>query len=421
MPAGADAVSLLTTPMEAATARAEMILGAREEICTEYFIVGEDPFSLTGLALLRKAARRGVSVRLIIDAQWSKVPKAVLAHLLAEGVEVKVYHPFRLRKPEWLTRRLHDKLLVVDGREMLTGGRNIESPYFGLGRQLGRRNYIDCDIRIDGAVAAQSLKYFNALWNSREVRRSTAYRHTGGVEMAEALLDAYEDWLDERVAEVLDVGNPLGRLVTPDPVWVKGEAIRFLHDPVGRKGRDPGVGEALLELMDGAEESLLIESPYLVPSKALKKGLRRALDRGVRVRILTNSLAATDNIFPQAGYSWYKKPLVRMGVELWEHAGPDTCLHTKAAVIDDTRLVVGTYNLDPRSEHLNSEMAVVVDHPGLAAQMREMMERNLEGAMRIGADGRPEGYGERHPGSTFFQRFKLFLLKPVAPFIKKQL
>lgn len=422
LPVPADTVSLLSTSLQSATARVEMILGAQEEISAEYFIVGDDPFSLTSLSLLRDAARRGVTVRLIIDAQWNRVPKAVIAHLISEGVELRIYHPFRPGRPEWFTRRLHDKLMVVDGREMITGGRNIESPYFGLGQQVGRRDYIDCDIRVVGATAGEAQEYFNGLWSSREVRHSKARRHNRGLEMAEALLDAYKDWLDLRVAGALLASAAAGpALLLPlEPVEVKDDAIDFLHDPVGKKGQAPGVGDKLLDLMDTAEESMLIESPYLVPSKAFQKGLQRAVERGVQVRILTNSLAATDNIFPQAGYAWYKKPLVRMGIELWEYTGPH-CLHTKAAVIDGTRLIVGTYNLDPRSEHLNSEMAVVVDNRILADQMLRIMDQSLEESVRIGPDGKPEGSRWRNPGASRWKRFKLFLLKPLAPFIKRQL
>ncbi len=420
LPASADTVSLLSRPMDSAVARVQMILGARETICAEYFIVGDDPFSLTSLALLRDAAQRGVSVRLIIDAQWNKVPKAILATLINDGVALRVYHPFRLGKPDWITRRLHDKLLVVDGRVMITGGRNIESPYFGLGRQVGRRDYIDCDIRLAGPTAGMAQEYFNTLWESGEVRHSKARRYDRGLEMAEALLDAYQQWFEQRVLEIRETGDKTDPTYNPVPVAVKYDAIRFLHDPVGKKGREPGVADELLGLLDAAEESLLIESPYLVPSKAFKKGLERALERGVRVRILTNSLAATDNIFTQAGYAWQKKPLVRMGIELWEYTGPD-CLHTKAAVIDGTRLIVGTYNLDPRSEHLNSEMAVVVDSRILARQMMRVMDQTLKEAVRIGPDGKPVGSKTRHPGASRWKRFKLFLLKPLAPFIKRQL
>jgi len=420
--AAADTVSLLPTPLQSAMARVDMILYAEEEVIAEYFIVGDDPFSLTSLSMLRDAARRGVTVRLIIDAQWNKVPRAVVAHLIEEGVEIRVYHPFRPGRPDWVTRRLHDKLLVVDGRVMITGGRNIESPYFGLGHQVGRRDYIDCDIRVEGPTAAAARDYFNVLWSSSEVRHSKARRHDRGLEMAAALLDAYHDWLDTRIATALLAGAAAGPevLEAGRPVAVDETGIRFLHDPVGQKGKAPGVAQELLQLIDEARTSLLIESPYLVPSKAFKKGLERATARGVRVRILTNSLAATDNVFPQAGYSWYKKPLVRMGVELYEYVGPDT-LHTKAAVIDERRVIVGTYNLDPRSEHLNSEMAVVVDSAELAREMMMVMDQGLADATRIGPNGKHEGTKRRNPGASAWKRFKLFLLKPVAPFIKKQL
>lgn len=160
-PATADTVRLLSTPLQSATARVDMILGARDEIIAEYFIVGDDPFSLTSLTLLRDAARRGITVKLIIDAQWNKMPKAVTAHLIKEGVELRIYHPFRPGRPGWFTRRLHDKLLVVDDR---------------------------------------------------------------GLEMAEALLDAYEDWLDIQVASALVASAAAGPaiLMSPELVEVGG-------------------------------------------------------------------------------------------------------------------------------------------------------------------------------------------------------
>jgi len=176
----------------------------------------------------------------------------------------------------------------------------------------------------------------------------------------------------------------------------------------------------LLGLMDAAESSILIESPYLVPSRALRKGLARAHSRGVRVRILTNSLQSTDNLFPQAGYDGKKKKLVRNGVELWEYAGPE-CLHSKAAVIDDRVVIVGSFNLDPRSEHLNTELAIVVQNTELATAMLGEMNRHLEQAVRIDRDGRPEGSSRRYPGAPFWKVVKLRLLRLISPLIKNQL
>lgn len=391
-----------------------MVLEAKEEILAEYFIVGDDPFSLTGLALLRDAARQGLRVRLIVDAQWNKIPKAVQAHLLAEGVEIRVYHPFRLDKLHWITRRMHDKLLVVDGRAMLTGGRNIESTYFGLGRQLRRRNYIDCDIQLEGEAAAKARAYFEELWTSREVRKAKARATSLEIEEAAGKLDEHGAWLDARIE--LARNDPARR---PAELAEVGP-VRFLHDPVGKKGVERGVGHGLLDLLEGARESVSIESPYLVPSRAFQQGLRRALERGVRVRILTNSLATTDNLWPQAGYVGHKKPLVRSGIELWEYVGPE-CLHTKAAVFDGKTVVVGSFNLDPRSEHLNTEVALVVEDDGLAAEMLATMDENLKRAARIDERGHPEGADEPYPGIPKKKIWKLRLLRLLTPFIKKQL
>src|SRR3954462_3271781 len=111
-PALADRVRLLATDRQAAEARVEMVLGAREEILASAFIVGDDPFTLTSLGLLRDAARRGIRVQLLVDAQWNRIPRAVQAHLLAEGVGIREFHPFRLDRPLWIVRRMHDKLVV---------------------------------------------------------------------------------------------------------------------------------------------------------------------------------------------------------------------------------------------------------------------------------------------------------------------
>jgi putative cardiolipin synthase len=198
------------------------------------------------------------------------------------------------------------------------------------------------------------------------------------------------------------------------------EEVRFLHDPVGRKGRSRGVGHELLARMDAARESVIVESPYLVPSRAFRRGLRRTIGRGVRVRILTNSLATTDNILPQAGYANHKKWLVRTGVELWEYRGPES-LHTKAAVIDGERVIVGSFNLDPRSEKLNTELALVLESPQAAEVLRRWMDGHLERAVRIDARGMPVGASERYPGVPRSKVFKLYLLRLLAPFIHKQL
>lgn len=410
-PIVADELRLLHTARDAAQERVRLVVEARDEVNAAYFIVGRDPFSLTGLSLLRAAARRGLEVRLLVDAQWNKIPTPVQAHLLDEGVQIRQYHPFRVHKPWWVSRRLHDKLLVVDGRSMVAGGRNIEGPYFDLGRQLERRNYIDVDLLLHGQTAADANRYFMTLWESDQVRRSKASASREKLRKAAEMLDGYESWLGEQIAAGAE---------TSAPALSRVSEVDFVHDRVGEKSRAPGVAHALRELMDAAESSLLIESPYLVPSRAFKEALASALARGVRVRVLTNSLGTTDNLFPQAGYAAAKKKLVRSGMELWEYSGPE-CLHSKVAVIDGRVLVVGSFNLDPRSEHLNTELAMLVHDQRLAGEMLRAMEENLAASVRIDRDGRPEGENRRYEGVSKWKVFKLRALTLVSPLIKKQL
>lgn len=413
--AWADGVRILETDREAAEARVELALGAREELLVSAFIFGDDPFTLTSLGLLRETARRGVRVKLIADAQWNAIPRAVQAHLLAEGVEIRDYHPFRVDRLRWVSHRMHDKLAVADGRVLLAGGRNLQSTYFGFGHQIRAHNYVDCDLLVEGNAAREAQRYFLALWNSRDVRPSRARATASEIAAAAAQLDHHLAWLQARIDEARR--DPAR---TPAAL-VESGAVRFLRDPI-----DPNaaslrkVGDELRELLDGARESVIVESPYLVPTRGLRAGLRRALGRGVHVRILTNSLAATDNLWPQAGYVGDKAQLVKSGVELWEYQGPE-CLHAKDAVIDGETVIVGSYNLDPRSQRLNRELALVVTNREVAAELRRRMDRHLERAVRIDARGFPEGAHERYPGIAAAKVWKLRLLRLLAPLVRGQL
>ena len=148
--------------------------------------------------------------------------------------------------------------------------------------------------------------------------------------------------------------------------------------------------------------------------------LRRTLARGVTVRILTNSLATTDNLWAQAGYVGERRRLVAMGVELWEYQGPES-LHSKVAVSDGETAVVASFNLDPRSERLNTELAVLLTDREMAAELTAWMEEHLERATPIDERGWPAGADEPFPGVPPGKRLRLCLLRVIAPLIRSQL
>lgn len=231
---------------------------------------------------------------------------------------------------------------------------------------------------------------------------------------AAAILDGARDILET---------SPLLVGAEADPWRLRGVQVAdvsFLHDEVAHKRKRPGVRSDLVARLDAARERVMIECPYLVVTRGLRNALQRLLDCGVEIRILTNSLLSTDNVFLQAGCAGRKKALVRMGIELWAYAGTSS-LHSKTAVIDGRTVIIGSYNLDPRSERLNTELAVTFDAPTLAARVEQGMDANLDDAWRIGPDGRPEGSRRRYPGVGPCKRLQVRFVRLLLPLIRGQL
>ena len=413
-PVSADVVQLLDDPRESLLVRSDLVSCASSEVLVQSFIFGDDRLTLGSLAQLRAAVRRGVTVRVLTDAQWSAIPPAVETHLLAEGVQIREFHPFRLDRLHWVVRRMHDKTLVVDGRRLLLGGRNVQAPYFGHGEQIKRRDYLDTDLELDGKTAGAARAHFLALWDSGHVREVRNAVFPQDVERAALKLDEAEAWLRERLAEYRN--DPA--LTPPAPVDV--ESARFVHDVAGAKTSRPGVADEMLALLASAKESVVVESPYLVPSRSLRRALRRAGERGVAVSILTNSLATTDNLWPQAAYAGDKKPLIRRGIEIYECRGPESH-HAKTAVFDERTCVIGSFNLDPRSEKLNTEVAVVIDSRELAQQLLAVTRARQAASWRIGRDGRPVGETERYPGVSKQKIIRMRLRRLIVPLLRGQL
>ncbi len=411
-PALADSVYVLNSDADAAQARVDLIQQAQNQILAAYFIFADDSTGTAALWLLRDAARRGLDVKLLIDGTFNRVSRPLLEALQQEGVEVRLYHKTNLLHLLWLTRRMHDKLLIIDGHHLITGGRNIEEHYFGVSEGL---NYVDRDVYVGGEAAAAAQDYYLELWDSHHVQKLKKKRISATkLEKAVAHLDATEKEVRRKGRIRLDTGtdwSARGREVS---------GVRFFHDPVARRRKPGGIRDDLAEVVRGARESILVENPYLVPTHQLMETLRLAAERGVRVRILTNSLKVCDSVMAQSGYVGKRRKLVSMGVELWELAGSKT-LHAKSAVVDGKIAIIGSYNLDPRSRTLNTEVAVAIEDAEIATITAESMERNLENAWLITPKGRPEGHKKKYPGASLSRRFRVGLYKLFLPLIRRQL
>ncbi|HXH38151.1 MAG TPA: phosphatidylserine/phosphatidylglycerophosphate/cardiolipin synthase family protein [Thermoanaerobaculia bacterium] len=401
--AHADVFRVLDDDREAAQARVDLIQQARNEIDAVYFLAHNDCITITALALLRDARRRGVgSVRLIVDANFQHIPRAVLAHLREEGVEVRVYHPMTFRHPSWLFHRMHEKFVVIDEQRYIAGGRNLAEEYFGL----RKRNFVDRDVYVDGPSAAEADRHFEELWASTDVSDLRVRVSAGEIRSASRLLDDAA------------CGRALGGFVALNTGrnWSEGQkdvkSVRFLHDPLD-SGEGARVAGRLADVIAGAKSEIVIESPYLVPSGSMLTLLEKKLAEGVRVRIVTNSLRSCDGVLPYAGYIKYRHRMVRDGIDLREYRGPDT-LHAKTLVIDGRTVLVGSYNIDPRSQNLNTEVMCVAEDETIAQQLLASIDRHIDNAWAV-------TISEHRSLAPRAWRFRAWAARLVLPLLEGQL
>lgn len=310
--ARADVFRVLDDDRDAAQARVDVIQQAEREIHAVYFLAHNDRITMAALAVLRDARRRGVGdVRLIVDANFPHIPRAVLAHLRDERIRVRVYHPVTLRHLSWLFHRMHEKAIITDSRRYITGGRNLGESYFGL----TRRNYIDRDVYVEGTSAAAADAHFEELWSSADVKELRVRVSGGEKARAARRLDDAARTLDGFVA--LNTGRN----------WSEGlpdvGAVRFVADPIAGDG--PRVSATVADAIESATSSIVIESPYLIPSGEFLDLLARKRAEGVRVQIVTNSLRATDGVLPFAAYLKHRRRLLRAGVDLREYKARTRC------------------------------------------------------------------------------------------------
>jgi putative cardiolipin synthase len=371
---------------------------------------------LTGMYLaqqLIEAADRGVRVRLLVDDMDARAKNAGFAALAAhQNIDVRLFNPFASRTGmlgligEGLTnfgrvnRRMHNKSWIADNRIALVGGRNIGNEYFGANDGV---NFVDLDFAMIGPVVRDASASFDKYWNSALVypieSLDAASVNAAELDRLRALLSSHaQDAANSRYATELRAGDAVKRLVAGDwPVQWVAKYTFVSDDPLKvtmteQNAQRTHVGAALLPWVKSAQTDITIISPYFVPGEVTTDVLVAAAGSGKRVRVLTNSLVASDVAAVHGGYSRHRKPLLAGGVNLYE-LKPETgtkvdsslfgssgaSLHTKAFAVDKRTLFVGSYNLDPRSTWLNCEQGVLVENAVLASQLETIFATQASG------------------------------------------
>ncbi len=422
---------------------------AEKSIDIQYFIFSTDNVGLIACDYLVRAADRGVKVRILVDDIMVDASVTDILSLNAhKNIEIKIYNPgVNLGKNLWgklknfatqyasSNKRMHNKTFVVDNKVVITGGRNIANEYFDYDHEY---NFRDRDILLIGKTSQDVSASFSEFWNSvlsidvKKVAKETDHPFPDTIafeNLHQYACNPENFWpqVRQRIKELPSVFNQLRK--SRQIIWT--DSVNFISDIPGKNDGKNGLygggatTEKLFELVNNATSSVDIQTPYLITTPASIKMFKDAVDRGVKVRILTNSLASTDNVEAFNGYQRNREELLKTGVRVFEFKPnaqirsqimtgelqikldykPIFGLHAKSMVIDGHTTVIGTFNLDPRSANLNTECLVIVKDKQLSRGVLKGMETEFkpENAWETTLEYNPDqevGYGKRIKAAT---------------------
>jgi cardiolipin synthase C len=410
---GQSGLHALPDGRDALVARLALADAAQRSLDVQYFIWNKDLAGKVLLEHLFRAADRGVRVRLLLDDLGTMPSDATLLAIDSHpNIEVRMFNPVALRSPRLLgmiadlvriNKRMHNKSFTADGQVAIVGGRNIGDEYFGANEAM---NFADLDVVVIGPVVREVSDEFDLYWNHQASIPIAALsrQNTTSEEFAakRARLTAFNTTAEYSAYAESVRDSEFARQLKNHAVsysWGRATIVSDHPDKVltSAAKTETHLAPKLRQVVDATKRELFLVSPYFVPGKKGVELLAGVRQRGARVVLITNSLASTDGVPVHSKYQLYRKPLLRAGVELYEikptagalqerrpgsFRGPSGSgsagLHAKTFAFDRRIGFIGSYNLDPRSSKLNTEMGVLFDCPPLAKRLPETTERDLD-------------------------------------------
>ncbi len=421
-------IHALPDPRDAFAARVLLANAAEKSLDAQYFIWNGDHVGYLLFQALWEAAERGVRVRLLLDDLNTKGLDSTIAALDAHpNIEVRLYNPVVIRDNRMLNfvtdftrvnRRMHNKSFTADNQATVVGGRNIADEYFGAGTGL---TFADLDVLAVGPAVPEVSKEFDIYWNS-----ASAYPASGfvGPSMPDGTTNLEAKFVANRAdpesIAYLEAmrATPLVRELLDRKLATEWATAEVVYDDPAKtldttERTDVLLFPELVRKMGRPEKMLDIVSPYFVPGDGGTELLAALAKRGVTVRILTNSLAASDEKSVHSGYGKRRRALLQAGVRLYEiktatkeanesrnrfGSGSSSGLHAKTLAVDSSRIFVGSFNFDQRSARLNTEMGLVLSNPALAQRLTRFFDVEvpmLAYEVRLAADGNSLAWIER--------------------------
>jgi putative cardiolipin synthase len=394
---GKSGIHLLTFGIDAFATRLDLIEAAQRSVNIQTFLLHDDVTGNLLLATLLEAADRGVHVRFLLDdIETADLDNSLAALDYHPNIEIRLFNPFpagisrsiRFAKDfSRLNRRMHNKSLTVDNQVTIVGGRNMADEYYQADPAV---RFLDQDLLAIGLIAADVSAVFDEYWNSAVAVPIEAYeglvtsdtqadgRAHIAAKVAESKPNPYSEQLNKRV---------IGDFLDKELVLYEADARVMAELPEKALAAEAGIIMApeLARMGTDAESEIILISPYFVPQADGVEYLVGIRNSGVRITIITNSLASTNKAVVHGAYAHYRKPLLEAGIDLYEinantgsvdenpagAAVPHLTLHSKTILIDRKTLFVGSFNLDPRSANINTEMGLVAVSSELSNQFAD--------------------------------------------------
>jgi len=420
---------------------------AERSIDAQYYLIKDDIVSHVFISVLLRAADRGVRVRLLVDDMFTSGADAGIAALDSHpNFEIRIFNPFARRSARAMdditsfsriNRRMHNKSFTADNQVTIIGGRNIADEYFGAREDA---KFGDLDVMGIGSVVNEVSDMFDSYWNHERAAPPEAFAKMPDDPATE--LERVRVELE--AARQLILGTKYAAAVrdqfleyeeTDNDVFIWAPYTLAVDSPdknFKKKAKTAAsITTPLRESILSAKTEALILSPYFVPRKAGIETLIELQRSGVSITIITNSLAANNQSSVHAGYAPSRKPLLKAGVKIYEvrpdadvqgselmaASGAKATLHTKAFIIDRSEIFIGSFNFDPRSANINTELGVIIRSPEMSANAAELLTAalprqtyevflNEKGKLRWRAfeDGEEVIY-DKEPQTTWGQRF----------------
>lgn len=394
-------IYVLDHARDAYVARTILLDNAQISLDAQYYIWRDD---VSGMQLFRKlwqAAERGVRVRLLLDDNNTRGMDDLLAALNQHpNIQIRLFNPFLHRKWRFLgyltdfprlNRRMHNKAMIADNRASIVGGRNIGDEYFDVQNDHA---FADMDVLASGEIVAQLSQDFDRYWQSDSAYPIEQIIKNADLAHGQAQLKSSLHTPENPFNHENDIAHsPLAQAQQRQRiVYFDAQTELVSDDPA--KALDRRVRVNIAEQMQAAlgkpKREVYLVSPYFVPTQTGVNMAQELNRQGIRTTVFTNSLSATDVAAVHSGYARYRRDLLNEGVQLYEFKGDTdqkglrnkgltgssaTSLHAKTLIIDRERVFVGSFNLDPRSARLNTEMGLVIHHDLLAQQMQRRLQQ----------------------------------------------